>query len=161
MKSPFGFASAVADGSIILGLRVASKDALLAALAAVAARATGIAESTILERVREREALGSTGFGHGAAIPHARIAGLQSVAVVVARLAVGVDYGALDGEPVDIAVLLLSPEGAGADHLKALARVSRALRDPASLGRMRDAADIAEMRAVIAATPQAAGQKAA
>ncbi|MBC7522093.1 MAG: PTS sugar transporter subunit IIA [Sandarakinorhabdus sp.] len=161
MNSPFGFASAVADGSIILGLQVASKDALLAALAAVAARATGIADSAILERVCEREALGSTGFGQGAAIPHARIAGLPAVTVVVARLVVGVDYGALDGEPVDIAVLLLSPEGAGADHLKALARVSRALRDPASLGRMRDAADISEMRAVIAATPQSAGQKAA
>jgi PTS system nitrogen regulatory IIA component len=160
MNTPFGFSSAVAEGSIVLGLTVASKDALLAALAGIAAKTTGIAESTILERVREREALGSTGFGQGAAIPHARIAGLTAVTAVVARLASGVDYGALDGEPVDVAVLLLSPEGAGADHLKALARVSRALRDPGSLARIRDAADVAELRAVIAGTPHA-GQKAA
>jgi PTS system nitrogen regulatory IIA component len=160
MNTPFGFSSAVAEGSIVLGLTVASKDALLAALAGIAAKTTGIAESTILERVREREALGSTGFGQGAAIPHARIAGLTAVTAVVARLASGVDYGALDGEPVDVAVLLLSPEGAGADHLKALARVSRALRDPGSLARIRDAADVDELRAVIAGTPHA-GQKAA
>ncbi|MEY2883598.1 MAG: IIA-like nitrogen-regulatory protein PtsN, partial [Pseudomonadota bacterium] len=97
--------------------------------------------SLILERVRERETLGSTGFGGGAAIPHARIPGLDQVVVVLARLVVPVDYGALDGDPVDIAVLLLSPEGAGADHLKALARISRALRDPAVLDAIRAAGD--------------------
>ena len=93
----------------------------------------------ILERVREREALGSTGFGQGVAIPHARLAGLERVTIVVARLAQPVDYGALDELPVDLVVLLLSPEDAGADHLKALARISRALRNPRILGAMRDA----------------------
>jgi nitrogen PTS system EIIA component len=162
MITPSGFASAVADGSIVLGLEVADKHALIAALAGIAAKTSGIPQTTIYERVLEREALGTTGFGQGAAIPHARIAGLSAVTIVVARLAVGVDYGALDGEPVDVAVLLLSPEGAGADHLKALARVSRALRDPASLTRFRDAADIAEMRIVIAGIPlPTTGQKAA
>jgi PTS system nitrogen regulatory IIA component len=150
MNSAAGFSTIVADGSILLGLKVDSKDALMRALSEAAGQATGIAATTILERVREREALGSTGFGQGAAIPHARIAGLPAVTAVVARLAQGVDYGALDGEPVDIAVLLLSPEGAGADHLKALARVSRALRDPASLARFRDASDLHSMRAAIA-----------
>lgn len=150
MNSASGFSSIVGDGSILLGLHAASKEALMRALSDVAGQATGISATTILERVREREALGSTGFGQGAAIPHARIAGLQAVMAVVARLAKGVDYGALDGEPVDVAVLLLSPEGAGADHLKALARVSRGLRDPASLARFRDAADLPSMRAAIA-----------
>lgn len=161
MISAAGFSSIVADGSIVLGLNVASKDGLMEALADFAARATGVAATTILERVREREALGSTGFGQGAAIPHARIAGLPAVTAVVARLAKGVDYGALDGEPVDVAVLLLSPEGAGADHLKALARVSRALRDPASLARFREAGDVAAMRAAIAAEPAPGRKKAA
>jgi nitrogen PTS system EIIA component len=148
VNTPKGFSSAVNGDSIILDLHVASKDALMVALAGNAARATGIA--------------GSTGFGQGAAIPHARIAGLADVTAVVARLAIGVDYGALDGEPVDIAVLLLSPEGAGADHLKALARVSRALRDPASLARLRDAVDTAEMRAAIRGEPAPrSGQRAA
>jgi PTS system nitrogen regulatory IIA component len=151
MNSPSGFSSLVADKSILIGLNVASKGALMTALAAAAAEASGVPATQILERVREREALGSTGFGQGAAIPHARIAGLETVTAVVARLSQGVDYGSLDGEPVDVAVLLLSPEGAGADHLKALARISRALRDPASLARFRDAADLAAMRSAIAA----------
>jgi nitrogen PTS system EIIA component len=150
MNSPSGFSSLVADGSIVLDLNVVSKDALMVALATIAAEATGVAMTEILERVREREALGSTGFGQGAAIPHARIAGLKAVMAVVARLERGVDYGALDGEPVDIAVLLLSPEDAGADHLKSLARISRALRDPASLARFRGATDLASMRDAIA-----------
>jgi len=158
MNSASGFSTLVGDASILLDLHVA-KDALMVALAAVAAQVTGVAETEILERVREREALGSTGFGRGAAIPHARIAGLKQVTAVVARLVQGVDYGALDGEPVDVAVLLLSPEGAGADHLKALARVSRALRDPASLARFRDATDLASMRDAIAARPASDGNR--
>jgi PTS system nitrogen regulatory IIA component len=150
MNSPSGFSSIVSDASILLGLKVASKDALMVALANAAAEETGVPATMIVERVREREALGSTGFGLGAAIPHARIAGLSAVTAVVARLAQAVDYGALDREPVDVAVLLLSPEGAGADHLKALARISRALRDPASLARLRGASDLGEMRDAIA-----------
>jgi PTS system nitrogen regulatory IIA component len=162
MNSPSGFSSIVSDASILLGLQLASKDALMAALAAAAADVTGVPSTTILERVREREALGSTGFGQGAAIPHARIAGLAAVMAVVARLEKGVDYGSLDGEPVDVAVLLLSPEGAGADHLKALARISRALRDPATLARFRNATDVASMRIAIAARPAAnSGKQAA
>jgi PTS system nitrogen regulatory IIA component len=144
-----GFADLVGPGSLVLGLEVPSKDALFGALADIAASATGLPASMILERVRERETLGATGFGQGAAIPHARLVGLGAVTAIVARLAQGIDYGALDGEPVDMAVLLLSPEGAGADHLKGLARISRALRDPATLAAMRDAPDAAHLRAAI------------
>ncbi|MFZ4689458.1 MAG: PTS sugar transporter subunit IIA [Polymorphobacter sp.] len=150
MTAAFGFADLVGADGVLFDVAVAGKDGLLSALADSAAVATGLAATTILERVREREALGSTGFGQGAAIPHARVPGLAGVVAVVARLATGVDYGALDEEPVDIAVLLLSPEGSGTDHLKALARVSRALRDPVALAAMRDAVDAGALRLVVA-----------
>jgi PTS system nitrogen regulatory IIA component len=158
-----GFDDLVAEGGITLGLDVADKPALLDALAAAAAAATGIDAAVILERVRLRESLGSTGFGSGAAIPHARFADLSGVLVQVVRLAAPVDYGALDEVPVDIAVLLLSPEAAGADHLKALARISRTLRDPVRLAAMRAAGDAAALRAAIAVTvsPSEAPRRAA
>ncbi len=151
MTGTTGFADLVGDGGIVIGLEAGHKDGLLTALCAQAAAMTGLPSSLILERVRERETLGTTGFGQGAAIPHARINGLAAVTVAVARLASAVDYGALDGDPVDVAVLLLSPEGAGADHLKALARISRALRDPATLAAMRGAGDVETMRHIIGA----------
>ena len=156
-----GFADLVGPDSIVIGLDVATKDALLAALAGRAADASGVPASLIFERVRERESLGSTGFGQGAAIPHARIGGLSGVMAVVARLAGGVDYGALDAEAVDVAVLLLSPEGAGADHLKALASISRALRNPDTLAAIRDAGDAAALRRIIGPPDAARGQRAA
>jgi PTS system nitrogen regulatory IIA component len=147
-----GFDDLVIEGGITLDLGVADKPALLAALAEHAAAVTGIDASLILERVRQRESLGPTGFGGGTAIPHARFAALPGVLVQVAQLAMSIDYGALDEQPVDIAVLLLSPEDAGADHLKALARISRTLRDPARLSAMRAARDTAAMRNAIIST---------
>lgn len=147
-----GFDDLVIEGGITLDLGVADKPALLAALAEHAAAVTGIDASLILERVRLRESLGPTGFGGGTAIPHARFAELPGVLVQVAQLAMPVDYGALDEQSVDIAVLLLSPEDAGADHLKALARISRTLRDPARLAAMRAARDAAAMRNAIIST---------
>ncbi|PZN96476.1 MAG: transcriptional regulator [Alphaproteobacteria bacterium] len=149
MTSHGGFADLVGPGAILIGIEAASKDALFEQLAATAAEVTGLPATRIIERVRERETLGATGFGQGAAIPHARLAGLEAVTAVVARLATGVDYGALDTEAVDVVVLLLSPDGAGADHLKALAKVSRALRDPDTLAAMRAAGDARALRAVI------------
>ncbi len=154
MMNAAGFADLVE--ATCLDFAVASKDALFERLCAAAAGAAGLETSAILERVREREALGSTGFGNGAAIPHARLAGLPRVMCVAARLAMPVDYRALDGQPVDIAVLLLSPEGAGADHLKALARISRSLRSPATLAMMRAAPDAAAFRAAIGGLAKAA-----
>ncbi len=148
-----GFGDLVPAGGTLAGLTVTDKTALLAALADRAGELTGQAGALVLERVRERETLGSTGFGQGAAIPHARIPGLAQVVAVVARLAQPVDYGSLDGEPVDVAVLLLSPEGAGADHLKALARVSRALRDPGFLAAVRASGDDSALRAVVDSPP--------
>jgi PTS system nitrogen regulatory IIA component len=154
-----GFADLVGDGGLLLDAEYGGKASLLAGLAAAAAPLTHMSPQLILERLRTREALGSTGFGQGAAIPHARIEGLARVTVLVARLVQGVDYGALDGEPVDVAVLLLSPEGAGADHLKALARISRVLRDPAALRQIRAARDVEALRDAIG--PSVPGQRAA
>ncbi len=150
----FGFGDLIAG--VLFDLAVADKLALFAALCDAAGDASGIAASTILERVSEREALGSTGFGNGTAIPHARIAGLDRVRCIVARLAVPIDYGSLDGEAVDIAVLLLSPEGAGADHLKALARISRALRSTPTLAALRGAGDADAVLASLGALAHAA-----
>jgi PTS system nitrogen regulatory IIA component len=160
MPGQSGFADLLGRDGVVLDAVVADKPALFALLAAHAERDCGIAASLLLERVRERETLGVTGFGQGAAIPHARIPGLAAVTAVLARLGVGVEYGALDGEPVDVAVLLLSPEGAGADHLKALARISRALRDPASLATIRAAKGDAALRHAVG-TADTAKQRAA
>lgn len=155
-----GFGDLIAEDGVDIALAVADKDGLLAALAARAASATGIDAALILERVRVREALGSTGFGGGAAIPHVRFPNLPGVIVVVAVTAKPVDYAAIDDELVDIAVLLLSPEAAGADHLKALARISRTLRDPDRVAAIRAADTGAALRAAISAEREAPRQAA-
>ncbi|MEY3268406.1 MAG: IIA-like nitrogen regulatory protein PtsN [Pseudomonadota bacterium] len=160
MMNNAGFADLVDINGIAFDCGVASKQDLLATMAAMAGAALDIPASLVLERVRQREALGTTGFGQGAAIPHARIEGLTRVMAVVARLPVPIAYGSFDGQPIDLAILLLSPEGAGADHLKALARISRTLRDPAILAAMRTAVTEAELRAAIG-PPQASDKRAA
>jgi PTS system nitrogen regulatory IIA component len=155
-----GFADLVDPGGVALDRAIASKHDLLATLAAMAGAALNMPATLVLERVRQREALGATGFGQGVAIPHARIEGLTRVMAVIARLPAPIAYGSFDGQPIDLAILLLSPEGAGADHLKALARISRTLRDPATLAAMRGAATEAALRAAIGAS-QTSGKRAA
>ena len=150
-----GFDDLIVAGGAAVDLAVTDREAMLSILSALAGRATGIEAALILERVRLRERLGSTGFGGGAAIPHARFTGLGGVVAVVAVASRGVDFAAIDDQPVDIAVLLLSPEAAGADHLKALARISRTLRDPARLMAMRAARSGDALRLAIAAEHEA------
>lgn len=115
---------------VLLDLRGASKRQVLQALANAAAEVTGLDPDRILEALQEREKLGTTGLGEGIAIPHAKIDELPALVGFFARLARPVDFDALDDEPVDLVFLLLAPEEAGADHLKALARIARILRDP-------------------------------
>ena len=112
----------------------------------------------IFETLLQRERLGSTGIGEGIAIPHGKLAGLAHLFGLVARLDKPIDFEALDGQPVDILFLLLAPEGAGADHLKALARVARALREPGMLDRIRKTRDADALYAVLSQTsaPRAA-----
>ena len=96
-------------------------------------------KSSIFETLNERERLGTTGVGAGIAIPHGRMAGATSITGVFARLETAIDYEAVDGQPVDLVFMLLAPENAGADHLKALARVSRLLRNQQTCEKLRAA----------------------
>jgi nitrogen PTS system EIIA component len=150
-NSGAGFTGLLLADGVIPDLPAFARDAALKALARAAGDCLGLPWLTIHEPLRTREALGPTGFGGGAAIPHARMAGLSACAVLVARLPQPIDWQALDGEPVDVLVLLLSPEGAGADHLKALARISRTLREPGFLSALRAAETADAMRAVLLA----------
>ncbi len=114
---------------VVANLRAASKKQALQELAKKAAEISGVDERQILEVVMERERLGTTGVGNGIAIPHGKLPGLKRLSGVFARLEKPIDFESIDEQPVDLIFLLLAPEGAGADHLKALARVSRLLRD--------------------------------
>ena len=122
---------------VLPALQAGSKRQVLQALAAHAAKATGLDERAIFDVLMQRERLGSTAVGGGVAIPHGRFAGLDSVRGFFARLAAPVDFDAMDHQPVDIVFMLMAPEGAGADHLKALARISRVLRDAALVEKLR------------------------
>ncbi|MBB1249230.1 MULTISPECIES: PTS IIA-like nitrogen regulatory protein PtsN [unclassified Rhizobium] len=123
--------------AILPGLRVQSKKQLLMELATCASTLTGISEREIFDVVLQREKLGSTGVGGGIAIPHGKLKSLDKITGVFARLETPVDFEALDDQPVDIVFMLLAPEGAGADHLKALSRIARVLRDQDLVARLR------------------------
>jgi nitrogen PTS system EIIA component len=120
-------------------LAVTGKKALFQQLGGAAAPFCGVPARQIVASLNAREKLGSTGFGGGIAIPHGKIEGLARVTGYFARLASPIEYQAIDGLPVDLVFLLLSPVDAGADHLKALARVSRTLRDRAVVAKLRGA----------------------
>jgi PTS system nitrogen regulatory IIA component len=139
----------VSPNAIIPALKVNGKKQALQEIAAKAAELTGQSDRTILEILLQREKLGSTGVGGGVAIPHGKLPKLNKVFGVFARLERPVDFEALDGQPVDLVFLLLAPEGAGADHLKALARVARLLRDPEVARKLRDSRDAEAIYAVL------------
>ncbi|WP_439817043.1 PTS IIA-like nitrogen regulatory protein PtsN [Zavarzinia sp. CC-PAN008] len=122
-------AQLVRPQGVIAHLKVASKKQALQDLSARAARLTGHPERQIFDILIERERLGTTGVGQGIAIPHGKLPGLDRLHGLFARLDNPIDFEAIDDQPVDLIFLLLAPENAGADHLKALARVSRLLRD--------------------------------
>ena len=117
----------VAPNAIIPALKVNGKKQAIQELSARAAKLTGQNERLIFETLMQREKLGSTGVGSGIAIPHGKLPKLEKLVGLFARLERPIDFEALDGQPVDLIFLLLAPEGAGADHLKALARVARLL----------------------------------
>jgi nitrogen PTS system EIIA component len=120
-------------------LPAGSKRSLLQQLANLAGQRLNLDSKAIFESLSEREKLGSTGFGQGVAIPHGKVLGLARIYCLVARLADPVRYKAIDGAPVDLVFLLLSPPDAGAEHLKALASVSRVIRHAPTLEQMRGA----------------------
>lgn len=128
-------------GDVFVPLRANSKKQLLHDLADAAQKRTGISSRQIFDTLLQRERLGSTGVGNGIAIPHGKLNGLDHICGFFARLEKPIDFEALDDQPVDIVFLLLAPETAGADHLKALARVARLLREPETVNRIREAMD--------------------
>ena len=140
----------VAPNAVVPTLKVNGKKQAIQELAAKAARLSGQNERVIFETLMQREKLGSTGVGNGIAIPHGKLPKLEKLFGLFARLDRGIDFEALDGQPVDIIFLLLAPESAGADHLKALARVARLLRDPDIVRKLRDSRDADALYAVLA-----------
>src|SRR5690348_16525062 len=146
----------VAPNAIIPALKVNSKKQILQELAAKAAELCGQTERTILETLQQREKLGSTGVGNGIAIPHGKLPKLNKLFGLFARLERPVDFEALDSQPVDLVFLLLAPEGAGADHLKALARIARLLRDQDVAKKLRASRDAQAIYSVLALPPATA-----
>ena len=140
--------------AIKTGLPGGSKRALLQQLANLAGQRLGLDSAAILASVSEREQLGSTGFGHGVAIPHGKIDGLKQIYCLFARLSEPLDYKAIDGDSVDLVFLLLSPPDAGAEHLKALASISRVTRHAATLEKMRGARSRDALAAVLIAADE-------
>lgn len=136
-------------GAVMPALRANSKKQLLQLLAEKAASETGLPEREIFDTILQRERLGSTGVGNGIAIPHGKLPRIDKITGVFARLAQPVDFDALDDQPVDLVFLLLAPEGAGADHLKALSRIARLLRDPEIVEGLRSIGDKAALYALL------------
>jgi PTS system nitrogen regulatory IIA component len=138
---------------VIATLKANSKKQALQELAEHAATASGLPERDIFETLLQRERLGSTGIGHGIAIPHGKLPKVERLFGLFARLERPIDFEALDGEPVDLLFLLIAPEAAGADHLKALARVARVLRDTSVTQKLRATQDPAALYAILTEAP--------
>jgi PTS system nitrogen regulatory IIA component len=135
--------------SVVAALKAQGKKQLLQELATKAAPLTGLPERRIFETLTERERLGTTGVGQGIAIPHGRLVGLTKITGLFARLETPIDYDSVDNQPVDLVFLLLAPEQAGADHLKALARVSRLLRNQTVCEKLRAASKPEALYAIL------------
>lgn len=146
----------LAADAIFPALKAANKKQALQELAAKAAVSTGRAEREIFEILLQRERLGSTGIGNGVAIPHGKLPKLDRLVGLFARLAKPIDFEALDGHPVDLVFLLLAPEAAGADHLKALARIARLLRDPVIAAKLRATTDAQTLYELLTTQPSSA-----
>lgn len=146
-------ADLIAPDAVFPMLRASSKKQALQELAQQAGGMIGRDPREIFETLLQRERLGSTGVGNGIAIPHGKLAKLDKLVGLFARLEKPIDFESLDGQPVDLVFLLLAPEAAGADHLKALARVARMLRDPDTVEKLRATRDTKAMFTLLTATP--------
>lgn len=139
----------LAPKAIIPLLKASSKKQVIQELSERAAELTGVPHRQIFDKLLQRERLGSTGVGQGVAIPHGKLDDLDHIHGIFALLDKPVNFDAMDDKPVDVVFLLLAPEGAGADHLKALARIARVLRDENTLAKLRASADCDAIRAVL------------
>lgn len=131
----------LSPANVMLDLRASDKAQLLRQLCSHAAAELGLRPEVVTAQIVKREELGSTGVGDGVALPHARIAEIKSPFGLVARLQRGIDFDAIDSQPVDIVFLLLLPESAHGEQLNALARVARSLRNTETRRRIREAAE--------------------
>ncbi|HHX91765.1 MAG TPA: PTS transporter subunit EIIA [Paracoccus sp.] len=132
---------------------IQSKKRLFLDLAEIAAAAYDIDEASTVDALQERESLGPTGVGHGVALPHARVDGINEVRGVFIRLEKPLDYGSVDRAPVDLVFALFAPRDAGVEHLKALALVSRTLRDPAVCAKLRANTEPDKLFAILSTHP--------
>ena len=144
------FSDILPPGGITAGLAATNKKQLFQQLGAIAGTLIGVDPKLVVDRLGERERLGSTGFGGGIAIPHAKIDGLDHVVGLFARLATPIEFAAIDALPIDLVFVLLSPPEAGVDHLKALARVSRRMRDRTFVDKLRGAGSADALYALFA-----------
>ena len=147
------------DQSVLANVKAQGKKQLLLELAQAMASRVAIDHRVIFETLLTREKLGSTGIGQGIAIPHGKVPTLSRVYGLFARLATPVDFESVDGQPVDLVFVLLAPDHAGADHLKALAKISRLLRDPVIVQKLRGTDSAESLYAILtepAATPSSA-----
>jgi PTS system nitrogen regulatory IIA component len=149
--------------SVLANLKAKNKKQLLLELSQAMASRAGADHRLVFETLLKREKLGSTGIGQGIAIPHGKVASLSRVHGLFARLGAPMEFDSVDGQPVDLVFVLLAPENAGADHLKALAKISRLLRDPLVVAKLRGTEDAEGLYAILtepAASPQASASAA-
>ena len=142
-------ADIISKKAVLDNIQVSNKRELIQILSQRVASFSGLDERLVFDAVWERENLGSTGYGEGVAFPHARIEGLKKVCGIFARLDDAVDFDALDGKPVDLVFMLVSPENSGADHLTALATLSRILKTEGSCDKLRNARSVDELYAIL------------
>jgi nitrogen PTS system EIIA component len=146
----------LAPKAVVSALKASDKKEAIQELAACIGALIRRDPNEIFEVLLQRERLGSTGIGGGVAIPHGKLPKLEKLVGVFARLEKPINFDALDGEPVDLVFVLLAPEAAGADHLKALARIARLLRDPQVAEKLRTVGDSDQMFGVLTAPAAAA-----
>ncbi len=142
-------ADIISKDAVLDRIQASGKRELVQEMSNRIAAIAGVDERVVFEAVWERENLGSTGYGEGVAFPHARIEGLDKVCGLFARLEEPVDFDALDGKPVDLVFMLISPENSGADHLTALATLSRILKTEGSCEKLRKARSANELYAIL------------
>jgi PTS system nitrogen regulatory IIA component len=142
-------ADILSEESVLFCTDIKTKHDVLERLSIQVSKQTGHTAEEIFEALNERESLGSTGLGNGIAVPHGKFAGLKGVIAVFMKLSVPVDFESVDDQPVDLVMMLLAPMGAGADHLKALARVARVLRTDSVAESLRRATDPSRLYSIL------------
>ncbi len=155
MNKPASFCDLLGSRSVLIGVDATDKKQTIQALAQHVAAQLGLEEHVVFDVLWEREKLGTTGVGQGIAIPHGRVAGLEKVCGFFVRLKTPVDFDSVDQRPVDLVFLLLAPESAGADHLHALAAVSRVLRDENLCEKFRMAQNVEVLMTLLCKTSTA------